>query len=278
MDLKNHTTTTVVVTADSPDTDDVETPLHSQLVIKPFSDVKNHHHQPPSTVVVAYKECLKNHAASIGSHALDGCGEYMTSPGSLKCAVCGCHRNFHRREPINNVYACAPHVMLSLTQNDHHHHHHQINHVVASPRTPAAIKIEHPNNGRKRFRTRFSQDQKEKMSDFAEKLGWKMQRCDDKKVVDFCDEIGIRRGIFKVWMHNNKNTLGKKDKDLTIISPTTAAGANISGGVVDQSHEEDVIDVNGGDHNNNNNNSSDDQENGGHDHVQVSTNRSSCSC
>ncbi|KAL2454594.1 Zinc-finger homeodomain protein 11 [Abeliophyllum distichum] len=54
---------------------------------------------------VNYKECLKNHAASLGGHAVDGCGEFMLSPTanpseptSLKCAACGCHRNFHRRE------------------------------------------------------------------------------------------------------------------------------------------------------------------------------------
>uniref|UniRef100_A0A368UJC4 ZF-HD dimerization-type domain-containing protein n=1 Tax=Glycine max TaxID=3847 RepID=A0A368UJC4_SOYBN len=64
---------------------------------------------PPPSMVVSYKECLKNHAASIGGHALDGCGEFMPSsstvpsdPRSLKCAACGCHRNFHRREPQEN--------------------------------------------------------------------------------------------------------------------------------------------------------------------------------
>ncbi|XWS14858.1 hypothetical protein CRYUN_Cryun35bG0044700 [Craigia yunnanensis] len=56
-------------------------------------------------MVVSYKECLKNHAARLGGHALDGCGEFMpsptstpTDPASLKCAACGYHRNFHRCE------------------------------------------------------------------------------------------------------------------------------------------------------------------------------------
>ncbi|XP_020107239.1 zinc-finger homeodomain protein 2-like [Ananas comosus] len=49
-----------------------------------------------------YRECMRNHAAAIGGQAYDGCGEFM--PGgaegsleALKCAACGCHRNFHRR-------------------------------------------------------------------------------------------------------------------------------------------------------------------------------------
>ncbi|XP_077251533.1 mini zinc finger protein 2-like [Tasmannia lanceolata] len=53
--------------------------------------------------VVRYGECQKNHAANIGGFAVDGCREFMASveegtSGALKCAACGCHRNFHRRE------------------------------------------------------------------------------------------------------------------------------------------------------------------------------------
>lgn len=93
-------------------------------------------------------------------------------------------------------------------------------------------------SGRKRFRTKFSQEQKDKMMIFAEKLGWKMQRCDDKMVVDFCNEIGIRRGVFKVWMHNNKNTFGKRDKD---TDKTTAAVAAAVVRSNDSTHQENGI-------------------------------------
>lgn len=56
-----------------------------------------------------YKECLKNHAAGIGGHAVDGCGEFMPSGGdgtvnALKCAACNCHRNFHRKEMQTTVH------------------------------------------------------------------------------------------------------------------------------------------------------------------------------
>ncbi|KAK6942061.1 ZF-HD homeobox protein, Cys/His-rich dimerization domain [Dillenia turbinata] len=52
---------------------------------------------------VRYKECRKNHAANIGGYAVDGCHEFMASgeegtSAALKCAACGCHRNFHRKE------------------------------------------------------------------------------------------------------------------------------------------------------------------------------------
>ncbi|THG15095.1 hypothetical protein TEA_014012 [Camellia sinensis var. sinensis] len=71
----------------------------------------NHHlNGPPPLLsppaVATFKECLKNHAATLSGHAVDDCGEFMPSPTSistdpisLKCAACVCHRNFHRREP-----------------------------------------------------------------------------------------------------------------------------------------------------------------------------------
>ncbi|CAI9757845.1 unnamed protein product [Fraxinus pennsylvanica] len=50
--------------------------------------------------VIRNRECLKNHAAKIGGHVVDGCGEFMPSgdegtPEFLTCAACDCHRSFH---------------------------------------------------------------------------------------------------------------------------------------------------------------------------------------
>ncbi|KAK1437742.1 hypothetical protein QVD17_03540 [Tagetes erecta] len=226
-----------------------ETPPHSPPInLITFPNNKTHHHPPPPPpphTAATYKECLKNHAASIGGHAVDGCGEYMpspaytaTEPSSFTCAACGCHRNFHRCEPTTTIRthfinfhhqqpsttpsppSLSPppqptNLLLTLSSTPDQ------THTVATPGTPVAIKI----TGRKRFRTKFSKDQKEKMLSFAEKVGWKMQRCDDKLLSDFCNEIGIRRGVFKVWMHNNKNTLAKKEKN-TITGATTIATVN----------------------------------------------------
>ncbi|PHU25502.1 Mini zinc finger protein 1 [Capsicum chinense] len=57
---------------------------------------------------VRYKECQKNHAASVGGYAVDGCREFMPSgdegtDSAFICAACGCHRNFHRREVETEV-------------------------------------------------------------------------------------------------------------------------------------------------------------------------------
>ena len=117
-------------------------------------------------------------------------------PSSIKCAACGCHRNFHRREPeepfsathvieyqplhghhppppppfqasnrspnsaspppiSSSYYPSAPHMLLALSSG-----------LSAHPESTAApahtLGTPSP-NARKRFRTKFTQDQKDKM-------------------------------------------------------------------------------------------------------------------
>ncbi|XP_010675490.1 zinc-finger homeodomain protein 1 [Beta vulgaris subsp. vulgaris] len=62
---------------------------------------------------------------------------------------------------------------------------------------------------KKRHRTKFSQEQKDKMLAFAEKLGWRIQKHDEAAVQQFCAEVQVKRQVLKVWMHNNKHTLGR---------------------------------------------------------------------
>ncbi|KAL0364958.1 UNVERIFIED_CONTAM: Zinc-finger homeodomain protein 3 [Sesamum angustifolium] len=64
---------------------------------------------------------------------------------------------------------------------------------------------------KKRFRTKFTQEQKEKMLSFAEKVGWKIQKQEESVVQQFCQEVGVKRRVLKVWMHNNKHNLAKKN-------------------------------------------------------------------
>ena len=71
-----------------------------------------------------YRECLKNHAVGIGGHAVDGCGEFMAageegSIDALRCAACGCHRNFHRKEsdwPTGAASAAAALSAATMSQ------------------------------------------------------------------------------------------------------------------------------------------------------------------
>ncbi|XAR56000.1 hypothetical protein NMG60_11036271 [Bertholletia excelsa] len=208
-----------------------------------------HHHHPAA--VVTYRECLRNHAASIGGHAVDGCGEFMpsssaaTDPASLKCAACGCHRNFHRREDEPTTTASGATLFLEFHRQAPLPRRSSPSSSSSPPQPPSAQQMrlalgsavpedqgppaprvekgENP-NGRKRVRTKFSQEQKEKMLSFSEKLGWKMMKSDEELVEEFCNEIGVGKGVLKVWMHNNKNTFARRDT----TKITSAANLNLN--------------------------------------------------
>nr|GMD43944.1 zinc-finger homeodomain protein 4 [Ipomoea batatas] len=205
--------------------------------------------------MVRYRECLKNHAASMGGNATDGCGEFMPSgeEGSLEaltCSACNCHRNFHRKEVEGEPLPPPP---LSLPCDCYHHNtikrkvfvgHHKalpgpeppLGGGGGYPRAPAQAvphqmimsynmatllqpsesdeheeqRPSHQLMVKKRFRTKFTQEQKDKMLSFAERVGWKIQKQEESVVQQFCQEVGVKRRVLKVWMHNNKHNLAKK--------------------------------------------------------------------
>ncbi|KAL6655587.1 hypothetical protein ACP70R_006413 [Stipagrostis hirtigluma subsp. patula] len=267
-----------------------------------------------------YRECLKNHAASLGGHAVDGCGEFMPSPGanpadptSLRCAACGCHRNFHRRavegspppparpaqlalpappvpaaagvlhgqpphrgeetpedrlpgvidaddsdsdsdgseydeerslsppplpppphhvpapvahQPPPAYYASsAPHVLLSLSSGAPGAA------VAAGAQRLAPAQLTPssapPPGGmpRKRFRTKFTAEQKQRMQELSERLGWRLQKRDEAIVDEWCRDIGVNKGVFKVWMHNNKHNFLAGHSARRSTSSSGTAGA-----------------------------------------------------
>ncbi|KAM0057499.1 putative transcription factor ZF-HD family [Helianthus debilis subsp. tardiflorus] len=206
----------------------------------------NLHQTPPplpTTVAVRYRECLKNHAANMGAHVLDGCGEFMPggaddTPQALKCAACECHRSFHRREvegesqPIQytpHPAAAAPprraagvHLPPAApsTQPQRHRHHRPMPPIMMAFGGAAAESSSEDFNmfrtyagvqaSKKRFRTKFTQEQKDKMLEFAERIEWKIQKQNEEDVLRFCNEVGLKKQVFKVWMHNNKQAAKKK--------------------------------------------------------------------
>ncbi|XP_042043355.1 zinc-finger homeodomain protein 2-like isoform X1 [Salvia splendens] len=172
---------------------------------------------------VRYKECLKNQAVGIGAHAIDGCGEFLSADDSLKCAACGCHRNFHRRVGFGNLQ--QP-LLLAHPMGCRSSGYLQ----MRPPPKRAALALPSTSGGghgdemledyysrpgssgaKKRFRTKFTAEQKERMLSLAERLDWKIQKQDEELVQQFCGEEGIKRHVLKVWMHNNKHTLEKPE-------------------------------------------------------------------
>lgn len=226
---------------------------------------------------VRYRECLKNHAASVGGNIYDGCGEFMPSGEdgtleALKCAACECHRNFHRKEidgesqlnisPNYRRGLMLNHLQLPppLPSPSALHGHHKFSMALnlhSSPTAPiiAPMNVAFAGGGgnesssedlnvfqsnaevmppssfslsKKRFRTKFTQEQKDRMLEFAEKVGWRIQKQDEEEVERFCTEVGVKRQVLKVWMHNNKNTVKKQNENHEPEIAGTGAGAGIT--------------------------------------------------
>ncbi|XP_020104090.1 zinc-finger homeodomain protein 11-like [Ananas comosus] len=150
-----------------------------------------------------YRECLKNHAAKLGTYAADGCCEYISDevqPGTLYCAACGCHRSFHRKGVAEHHTSGSDTTAVATK--------------YLQLRGQRATEEDLREGGSKRrTRTRFTQEQKARMARFAGSIGWKMPRREGgakppreegDDVDRFCCEVGVTRKSFKVWMHNHK--------------------------------------------------------------------------
>ncbi|OWM66382.1 zinc-finger homeodomain protein 5-like [Punica granatum] len=83
---------------------------------------------------------------------------------------------------------------------------------IPSDGTGHILEGHHQQSGvkNKRFRTKFTREQKDKMADFAEKLGWKIGKQDEHELARFCAEAGVKMQVFKVWMHNSKQAMKRK--------------------------------------------------------------------
>ncbi|KAJ6696844.1 hypothetical protein OIU85_003221 [Salix viminalis] len=208
---------------------------------------------------VKYRECMRNHAASIGGHANDGCGEFMPHGDDegtrdwLTCAACGCHRNFHRRQgsdkrqhrqqlllsppPITQQFLLygvptgkntnpvhdfipRPHEDddddddddLDDLDHDRRSETPERGEMDVMGSGGEGFMVKSAGSSNKRFRTKFTPEQKERMLEFAEKIGWRrMRKHDDMALNQFCNEIGVKRKVLQVWMHNNKNANRHRD-------------------------------------------------------------------
>jgi ZF-HD class homeobox domain-containing protein len=182
-----------------------------------------------------YRECMRNHAAKLGTYASDGCCEYCPDdahPAAMLCAACGCHRNFHRKAFLDAVSGAtgvaSPHAPPMLPAP-----------VGAAP-AGYGMHIgmgggDGGSSSRRRTRTKFTEEQKERMLRFAERLGWRMPKREpgrapgDDELARFCREIGVTRQVFKVWMHNHKAGGGGSGRGAAQTSSSTTKGSGGGG-------------------------------------------------
>ncbi|KAH7529299.1 hypothetical protein FEM48_Zijuj05G0169800 [Ziziphus jujuba var. spinosa] len=124
-----------------------------------------------------------------------------TPPTAAESSLSTTH---HRKEDSN-----APHAVATGTSTGKRRDHNQPSSMSGEMMMMSTVVAESPESdrsGKKRIRTKFTADQKEKMFAFAEKIGWKLQRKDlEDEIESFCKSVGVSRQVFKVWMHNHKN-------------------------------------------------------------------------
>ncbi|XVE94128.1 hypothetical protein REPUB_Repub01dG0254700 [Reevesia pubescens] len=172
--------------------------------------------------ICRYKECRRNHAVSFGRYAFDGCGEFICCNDDIfMCVACGCHRSFHRKYPPNNNYnnptlpppqppqrpLLAPLPLAShngLTGETSLFIRDRNNIDAGSEALSGAEIVEEKNTKKRAKRTKLTMEQKNKMMRFADKLGWRPQKHDDAEIQQFCEEAGITKRVFVVWLNNNR--------------------------------------------------------------------------
>ncbi|KAI9107333.1 hypothetical protein K1719_021721 [Acacia pycnantha] len=168
---------------------------------------------------VVYKECLHNHAASLGKVARDGCYEFLQPnidsglpEAALLCAVCNCHRNFHRKQVIYTpIMTVDTETSPPQTQQQPDFPAEATMAAAAEENADNAMAVEvapppqQPQQRRKRkTRTKFTDEQVSRLKSFAQGLGWTSKSAGKEEILNFCSEVGISRRKLVVWLNNNR--------------------------------------------------------------------------
>lgn len=158
---------------------------------------------------------------------------------------------FRRRSSSNAMIVHQLHLPAPPPPTLHHHHHHHQKFSAGTPLTAIAppmaaayggstgggtdqssseeLNVFHSNvsemnisphpmqfgsssSSKKRFRTKFTQEQKDRMFEFAEKVGWRIQKQFEEEMEKLCVDLGVKRQVLKVWMHNNKNSMKRQQE------------------------------------------------------------------
>ncbi|XBI16539.1 zinc-finger homeodomain protein 9-like [Aegilops tauschii subsp. strangulata] len=184
---------------------------------------------------------------------------------SYKCAACGCHRNFHRKVMMKRSPPPPPPMVATVlhglpqrreetledqlpgvdsdTDSDGTEYDSdateydsegtdrplgelQIQRLTAQ-RLPATAPPPHGViSKRKRSRTMFTADQKLRMQELSEHLGWRLQKRDKDIIEARCHDIGVSKNVFRNWMNNKKRKrlpqLASEPSCVTTIQPLSA--------------------------------------------------------
>ncbi|CAL9215010.1 unnamed protein product [Arabidopsis halleri] len=158
-----------------------------------------------------YRECMRNHAAKLGSYAIDGCREFSQSATGDLCVACGCHRSYHRRVDVISSTQIT-HARFPFTSLRRVKQLARLKWKTAEERNEEEeedteeTSTEEKMTVQRRRKSKFTAEQREAMKEYAAKLGWtlKDKRALREEIRVFCEGIGVSRYLFKTWVNNNK--------------------------------------------------------------------------
>ncbi|XP_057457700.1 zinc-finger homeodomain protein 9-like [Lotus japonicus] len=151
-----------------------------------MSDTEINFPPPGFDQEVVYKECKRNHSASLNRVSYDGCQEFLkagvesNTKDAMLCVVCGCHQNFHVQVRLNGE-TNPKKEMMSVPP-------------------------------KRKKRTVFTPISKNRMKEFAERIGWKLTTGKKEEIDHLCLEIGISLKTFSVWLNNHRPRAIKMEK------------------------------------------------------------------
>ncbi|KAG8051208.1 hypothetical protein GUJ93_ZPchr0009g955 [Zizania palustris] len=166
----------------------------------------------------------------------DGCGEFMPageegSLDALRCSACGCHRNFHRKEldyPAGGAWETGTRPPHHTTTPDRRgsgspsplaSHRGHLLVAALPPPTRMVMPLSTMHDGVRRRRTLGAAEavpyQVHGGAEGAHaglRRGGRLAAAEagGHRRAAFCQEVGVKRRVLKVWMHNNKHTLASR--------------------------------------------------------------------
>ncbi|XP_057419063.1 zinc-finger homeodomain protein 4-like [Lotus japonicus] len=186
-----------------------------------MSDAEINFPPPGFEQEVVYLECKRNHAASLNRVCYDGCQEFLkasvesNTKDAMLCDVCGCHQNFHLQHTMYTPKAQSqtrntPNIVSSLVGPSDPHVEFRVS-AENNPENEMIVMLPKP---KRKKRTTFTVHLRNRMTEFANRIGWTPKGTKREEIDNFCLDIGISYTTFLVWLNNHRPRAMKKNTEM----------------------------------------------------------------
>lgn len=180
---------------------------------------------------IIYQECLREcHIATFARVQGYKCSEFRPSGerNSLEtvwCSNCGCYIKHHRKVenlPPSPVTSAPTHVAaqaLPLQSPINIYCHAGQNADSASgvaEEEEEGVVEEGISVGERKKRRRLTEEQKQKVLDYAKTVNWSVKKQDDGKMLEFCADTGISTEVCRNWINNHRKKIGGSEPSTSL--------------------------------------------------------------